>query len=389
MKVVFMKKFLTVFFILIFALSASADENFSFIYINGSNNNNKKMRDWYVSGIKKLHPVLRKKFLNSDEFYNYFVKSGVLNIKEQPVIFFWGFNSKNDLGFVKKQLELSKHVSSLGAYFARNLITEFLHDAIWVQKQHNMIPILDELNVFVKNEAEKGNKSVIYGYSAGTFVTYEYFFNKLRFVNVYNLLKDLNADEDILILAKNNPVNNSCISALTDDYSGIGTMSETGHLILNKNKFDLKSGYLKLNKITEYACAPDGAVKGAVNYASPLPLFYSDISDEKSEVGYYNKLLVKYILENDIFFLTVNFREDPLGFPSSKNLTNEELEARTGQTVNNPSGIIYDNSGVWSGRSFAFAHTSYWNARKIFSSAIVKSLVDGYKFSYEDDCLNN
>lgn len=69
---------------------------------------------------------------------------------------------------------------------------------------------------------------------------------------------------------------------------------------------------------TEKVCSPKGAVRGVVNFASPLVLFYSDLADSDYELTYYNKLMLKYIMENGLFMLTVNFREDPLGFPTSK-----------------------------------------------------------------------
>jgi hypothetical protein len=94
--------------------------------------------------------------------------------------------------------------------------------------------------------------------------------------------------------------------------------------------------------------------------------------------------MVKYILENGIFFMTVNFSEDPLGFPTSKNVTIKEIEDTLDIEIVNPTGIVYDNSGVWSKRMFALAHTSYWTARRTFSNAIVKSLVNGYKFQYDE-----
>lgn len=60
-----------------------------------------------------------------------------------------------------------------------------------------MLPIIDELNKMVKTEAEKGNKVVLYGYSAGSFITYEYMFNKLRYLNVDNLFDAVDVSDDI------------------------------------------------------------------------------------------------------------------------------------------------------------------------------------------------
>jgi hypothetical protein len=154
-------------------------------------------------------------------------------------------------------------------------------------------------------------------------------------------------------------------------------------MILNQNKDNLKQNYLKLNEMTEAACIPEGKVKGIVNFASPIVLFYSDMSDLNYEQNFYNKLAVKYIMENGIFMLTVNFREDPLGYPMNHNLTAEEIAKTINLPIENPNGVIFDNSSVWSKRPFVLAHTSYWSARGTFSNAIVKSFVNGYKFQYD------
>ena len=379
-----MKKFLLTLVSLLIFNTAFAANNLSFIYINGSNNNDEKMKSWYEKGVHKLHPVLRKKIIKNSAIRKYYSSLGGLNINEEPIIFFWGDKSKVDLDFVKNQLDLSKALSSSGAYFARSLIAQYLHDAIWVQKPHNMLPILDELNAKVKAEAAKGDDVILYGYSAGTFVTYQYMFNKLRFVNLEKVFEELGNDADMLSFLKANPRKNTCISALSYDYAGLGTISSAGHIVRNQNREQFKANYLKLDEMTELACAPEGKFKGIVNFASPLVLFYSDIADDNYELNYYNRLMIKYIFENGIFMLTVNFREDPLGFPTSRNVTIAEVEDLLGVEIKNPTGVIYDNSSVWSKRFFALAHTSYWSARGTFSKAIVKSFVNGYKFQYDD-----
>lgn len=380
-----MKKILLILLLLLGLNSAYAVNELSFIYINGSNNNDEKMKNWYENGVHKLHPVLRKKFLKNSAIKKYYKGfDDKLAIKEKPVVFFWGDKSKQDLDFVKNQLNISKAISSSGAYLARSLITQYMHDAIWVQKPHNMFPILDELNASVKKEAEAGNDVVLYGYSAGTFVTYEYLFNKLTYINLEKLFEALAPDKDIIDFVKANPRKDTCISALSYGYGGIGTLSSAGHLVLNQDKEQLKKNYLIMDDMTEKACAPKERIKGVVNFACPLVLFYSDISDDNYELNFYNKLMIKYVLENGIFMLTVNFREDPLGFPTSRNLTAKEIEQRLGVSINNPTGVIYDDSGVWSKRCFVLAHTSYWTARGTFSKAIVKSFVNGYKFQYDE-----
>lgn len=360
-----------------------ARANVSFVYINGSNNNDAKMRNWYISGVHKLHPIMKKKFEKNKEIRKVFMNKPQYEINQEPVIFFWGDKSKRDLEFVQEQLDITKALSPTIAYKVRSMLTAYLHDAIWVQKSHNMLPILDDLNETVKQEAEKGNKVVLYGYSAGTFITYEYMFNKLPYINPDNLFNTISVSEEVRDFVKSHPVENTCISALSK--ANIGVVSDSGHLVLkNFDDNTIEQNYLNLQQATKTACAPTEALKGVVNFASPLVLFYSDLADPNYELTYYNKLMLKYVIENGLFFITVNYREDPLGFPSSKNLTIAEMEKLANIKIENPTGFVYDNSSVWSKRSVLFAHTSYWSAKRTFANAVVKAFSNGYRLQYDE-----
>ena len=360
-----------------------AQTNVSFVYINGSNNNDAKMRNWYISGVHKLHPIMKKKFEKNKEIRKVFMNKPQYEINQEPVIFFWGDKSKRDLEFVQEQLDITKALSPTIAYKVRSMLTAYLHDAIWVQKSHNMLPILDDLNETVKQEAEKGNKVVLYGYSAGTFITYEYMFNKLPYINPDNLFNTIRVSEEVRDFVKSHPVENTCISALSK--ANIGVVSDSGHLVLkNFDDNTIEQNYLNLQQATKTACAPTEALKGVVNFASPLVLFYSDLADPNYELTYYNKLMLKYVIENGLFFITVNYREDPLGFPSSKNLTIAEMEKLANIKIENPTGFVYDNSSVWSKRSVLFAHTSYWSAKRTFANAVVKAFLNGYRLQYDE-----
>ena len=360
-----------------------AQTNVSFVYINGSNNNDAKMRNWYISGVHKLHPIMKKKFEKNKEIRKVFMNKPQYEINQEPVIFFWGDKSKRDLEFVQEQLDITKALSPTIAYKVRSMLTAYLHDAIWVQKSHNMLPILDDLNETVKQEAEKGNKVVLYGYSAGTFITYEYMFNKLPYINPDNLFNTIRVSEEVRDFVKSHPVENTCISALSK--ANIGVVSDSGHLVLkNFDDNTIEQNYLNLQQATKTACAPTEALKGVVNFASPLVLFYSDLADPNYELTYYNKLMLKYVIENGLFFITVNYREDPLGFPSSKNLTIAEMEKLANIKIENPTGFVYDNSSVWSKRSVLFAQTSYWSAKRTFANAVVKAFSNGYRLQYDE-----
>lgn len=377
------KLFGIIFSLLVLQNVCFAQSNVSFVYINGSNNNDAKMRNWYVNGVEKLHPVMKKKFEKNKEIKKVFLNKTQYNINEKPVIFFWGDKSKRDLEFVQEQLDITKAFSPTIAYKVRSMLTAYLHDAIWVQKSHNMLPILDDLNETVKQEAAKGNKVVLYGYSAGTFITYEYMFNKLPYINPENLFNTINVSEEVRSFVKTHPIENTCISALSK--ANIGMVSDSGHLVLkNFDDNSIEQNYLNLQEATKTACAPKDTFKGVVNFASPLVLFYSDLADSDYELTYYNRLMLKYIIENGLFFITVNYREDPLGFPSSKNLTIAEVEKLADIKIENPTGFVYDNSSVWSKRSVLFAHTSYWSAKRTFANAVVKAFSNGYRLQYDE-----
>ena len=378
-----MKKIFILLVFIIFSIPVYARENWSFIYINGANNNDKRMKNWYENGVHRVHYFLRNSFLYKEEVKNYFSKKGGLNIEQNPVIFFWGYESFNDLNYVKKQIKLTKRFSALGAYFTKLFFTENIHDAIWIQKPNNMIPVIEDLDKTVKTEIKKGNDIVLYGYSAGAFVAYEYLFNKLTFISPEELFLKMNADKDIINFVKKHKIKNTCLSALSPKYANILSLNYSNKYILNEDKSKFKANYLKLNEMTQTACIPENRFKGVVYFGNPMTLFYSDLFDDSYDLNFYNSLLIKYILENGIFMLTVNFREDPLGFSLTKNMPIDEIETHLNMKINNPSGVIYNNSDVWAFRPFIIAHQCYWSRGKKFAKAVVKSLINGYKFQYD------
>lgn len=377
------KLLLTLLLFCILQTNCFAQTGITFLYINGSNNNDAKMKKWYENGVKRLHPYMKSAFETDPLSQKYFLKNGQYYINKEPNIFFWGDKSHADLSFVEKNLAISKSFSSWSAYQIRAALTKFLHDAIWVQKYHNMAPILDELHERVKAEAAKGNKVVLYGYSAGSFVTYEYLQTRLPYINVLDFFKKINLSEEGKAFVLKHPMKDTCMAGLGE--SKLATVTASGHIIVDSNLESFKENYLKLNEATDAVCATNHSVKGIVNFASPLVLFYSDLSDPRFELTYYNRLLFKYIIENDMFWITVNYRADPLGFPGGRNLSIEEIENAAKIDIEPHAGFIYDQSDTWGRNSALATHTSYWTTRKIFSKAVVRAYVNGYRHEYDDD----
>lgn len=377
-----MKKIILVLTLLLcLQTNAFAQTGITFLYINGSNNNDEKMRNWYENGVRKLHPSLKHEFETNPLSQRYFLRNGEYYINQDPNIFFWGDKSRNDLSFVERNLAISKSFSTWLAYQIRYALTCFLHDAIWIQKNHNMIPVLEELNERVKAEAKKGNKVVLYGYSAGSFITYNYLLIKTPYINVVDFFNKTGASKEQMEFIAAHPMKDTCMYALGTE---LAVFSAAGHIVPNDDSEHFKKDYMNLDKLTDLYCTPNHAVKGIVNFASPLVLFYSDLSDPNYDLTYYNTLLFKYIIENDMFWLTVNYRADPLGFPGGKNLSIEEIEQATNMHIEPHSGFIYDQSDTWGRNSALATHTSYWNTRKIFSRAVVRAYVNGYRYHYDD-----
>ena len=235
----------------------------------------------------------------------------------------------------------------------------------------------------LKKEIESGHKVVLFGYSAGSFVTYEYLSTRLPYINVLDFFNKTNIPQEEKDFVAQHPMKDTCMVAFGS--SKLAVMSSTGHVVPNANSEVFKNNYLKLNDYTDAVCAPPDSIKGIVNFASPLVLFYSDLSDPSFELTYYNKLLYKYIIEKDLFWLTVNYSEDPLGFPTTRNLTIEELENYTQIGIEPHAGFIYDWSGTPSGRTFLGAHTAYWSTKKKFSKAVVNAYDNGYRHQYDKE----
>ena len=51
-------------------------------------------------------------------------------------------------------------------------------------------------------------------------------------------------------------------------------------------------------------------------------------------------------------------------------------------------GFFYDYSKIESLRTFAGAHTSYWNSKKRFAKAIVKGYTEGHMYQYDKETVN-
>ena len=378
------KLLLLILFLFVFSpVSFSSEEKeIQFIYINGSNNNDKKMTDWFFKGVKKMHPNMLNAFNSSEFIKSKFLNNGEYKISETPETFFWGDRSNEQIQSLNKQLTFTKVFSPKLAQTVRSLLAHYLHDAIWVSHYRNMHPVINDLHSQVMDNYKQGKSVVLYGYSAGSFVTYEYMYNKLPNIDVVDYYNHTSISSEFMRFILDNKKENTCIDALIS--SGLAVYSADGNLVPIENEKS-KELYNNLDKYTCQSCIPDGALKGVVNFASPLILFYSDISNPNYPFTYYNKLLYKYLLENKLFWLTVNYSDDPLGYSTTKNISYKDLKDKINIDIKQNEGFLYTKSSIKSRRTFIGAHTSYWATSKKFSKAVVEAYKEGYILYNDND----
>lgn len=361
-----------------FAQEESGKTPINFIYIHGSDQGTvEEFEIW----IDRMHPNMKENLEASPFIQNHFLSNAY--IKPEQEMLYWADKTQKDKSLVEVGLKISKMVSSCVAQFTRNTLAHLLHDAIWLQKYVNMQPILDELNEKIIENAKKGEKNILVGYSAGTFITYQYMMFKLRDFELSDFFQrfqkdlDITAD-DLAALKKVNP-KPTCLDAVID--SNIAIMSADNKLIPISNKEKLRANFKKLNEQTELSCAPENAISGIINFGSPIIIFYSD-NDENSIHYYFLCRLYRHLIEHGEFVLTVNYKTDPLGVPTENYKISDAESAELFDNLKPNGGFIYDTA-VSGGIMFVSSHLKYWDQTNHFTKALAKSYEEGYKYFYE------
>ena len=75
---------------------------------------------------------------------------------------------------------------------------------------------------------------------------------------------------------------------------------------------------------------------------------------------------------------TVNYADDPLGYPTTKNISYNDLKNRIDIKITPNKGFLYSKSDIKSRRTFLGAHTSYWATSSKFAKIVAKAYEEGY-----------
>jgi hypothetical protein len=291
------------------------------------------------------------------------LKQGKYSITNEPKIFFWGDLSEPELEKLKQDLTIMDVVSPKIAQLVRRGFALCIHDAIWVSKFENLHPIVEMLHAQVMEEYKKGNQTVLLGYSAGSFISYEYYFLKLPALSKQDILELVEMDDQSKQFFAALDVNDTCMDALM--MSKFATYDIDRIISATDDYEDFKVISSKLNSYTQKYCAPKNSVKGIINYASPIVLFFSDPSDPNQKLPAFKSKVYKHVVENDLFYLTLNFADDPMGYPLTGNITVDDVEKFGKIKIKPKGGFFYDKAGIKNYHTFLTAHTSYWKTSKL------------------------
>lgn len=344
-----------------------------FIYLNGSNANSENAREYYTKGTCRLQKEIKTVFENDKFISKYMLEDGNYKIDDTPEVLFWGFQSQKSLNAVNNDFAIASLVSPKIAQSVRRVLSHCLHDAIWVQKERNMQRVIKQLHRMVLESDKNGDKVVLLGHSAGSFVTYNYLLHKLKAIDIGTFFSTKDS---------NNYRTCTCIDAIVD--SKLGYQLINGKILLNPNEKQFTQAYSKLDYYSQKSCMPDNSVIGIINFGSPLSLFYPDVVGGDSLMSQDQIFaFFKRMQEDNIFLLTVNFADDPVGFPVGKNITAQDIEMAFAKVLNkNARGFIYNYSSVKSPSTFISAHSSYWKHPKKFAKMCSEAYKKGLQYFY-------
>ena len=350
------------------------------IYIHGAY----ETKEAFDKSVNNVHGAMVKQFSSDPLMYKKLLDNGNKKIGEEPVIFFWADKTTESLKVIDKALAYAKNFSSKIAQFGRETLSHTLHDAIWISKSSNSRELLNNLNNYVKTESEKGQEVILYGYSAGSLLTVQYMTNRLPILDLNELYNDNDTSytgKYLANLVKTTKFEPTCLDALKE--SKLIFYTDNDEFVANPNTEYLKNTLPQLNSYTEKFCAPKNTVKGFVVFGAPLTTFDSGISKSGSAENTLSQLVMKHLVENDMFFLTVNYANDFIGMPLPGIPTLDSLKEKNLLSDIDPKGgFIYDDSKVKNHTLFFSAHLAYWSSGKKFAKSIVNAYNAGYKHFY-------
>lgn len=369
------------------------DPCIDFIYLHGSRpaktGATKKEKKAFKEQIEVLHNWISAKLYATPEAQQGLLKNNELHINPKPVRFYWGNMSETEFQVVQEML----HWSSIGkgapgwlTRIVQKLFITGLHDTYWVGKYKNTRTVNLAMHDVVTQSIDNGRKVILFGHSAGGMAVQNYVAYHWPVVDMQEL-REVSKNTEVRNALKNIALK-TCVRAILE--SGTMEIAADGRLIPrlgNETMSDMeefrrfrqalwKEKIESLPQYSEKYCVPKGSVLGIVTYGNPAPVLEASITDDYGSISL---LALRYLLENNLFWLNINHINDPLGYSiyDGHDLP-QRVAALLGQKVK-PGGGFFVSGTDDTSVSVAIAHSWYWLYPKKFASALARIFAEGYQ----------
>ncbi|MBY0405113.1 MAG: hypothetical protein K2X66_14525 [Cyanobacteria bacterium] len=384
-------------------------QSIDFVYVHGVNTHKKDSDKIIKSKFTRFHqsllnsfekdPLAKKVLLNETLLPHSPLENAHIQISKTPSIFYWNQLNQGSIEAVHDNLNIFKSVQSRVSSLIQFNLATMMQDVFWLVKRHNQIQFNDSLNHHLREKVDSKHQVVLFGYSGGSVISYEYLLYYLPYIDMYEVLKRQKAPLPADIVESFHPEEKryACLQALLD--SDFSRFNRQGDMVLFFSELQLKNmdalNQIKLDYTREKTpllfskisdiCLPPNRIRGLVTFGSPLTALTSSSTKNRDVEAKAGLAMVKYFFEHDIFWLNLNRLNDPLGLPLDENAILTAVQEKfQWDTPKTPGGFIYNNGTGTKGALFYNAHMWYLEKPDIFATFVSDSLKEGYQKFYHD-----
>jgi hypothetical protein len=371
-------------------------EEIQFIYIHGTNQNNKESRSRFNASVSRLHPQVIRAASQEPLIKSQLLENGQYRISPQTLNFFWGDRSYIAITAMKRNLLTPQLVSGFLnlAERARIKLNYTLHDAIWLEKDSNKKGVLNDLFQAINDPDGPNHKQpfVLMGHSAGSLLAFNLLLYRLPYLDIQAFATELKVSPETMAVIGSQANSFTCLEALMSSsairYNAEGNLTPffkgLEPALPDYQLEAYRTQWLEnLPFYTKLYCLPAERVKGMVTFGSPLTLFYSTVANPKKDENYLTASMMSYMMKRRIFWLHLNHFNDFIGVPiPQKKQILSMIQERLGISPVLGGGFLQNKVCVNRGASVLNAHSWYWNKPQAFAQAIVQTYREGYQNWY-------